>query len=273
MAQIPQSMPMTDRLRNRIWLSGTDGMSPDANPMTRYRPRSPSARSAGSASAPPMGSTTRSTPVPPAQARAASLIGLGRRVQSRFRTGIECRLPLVRARCHADHPAAQRPRHSDGGQPDATARSENQHGLTGRCVGAVAQSEEACAVALGEGRGPGSVHAFGQWDRRARCHHDPAGVAAQAHRGQHPVADGRRADVRAHLHDVPGHLAAGDEGERGLDLVLPGHEKAVHEVHPGRLDRHGHLARAGLGVGPLLHSQDGGRSQLMANGGTHGSRR
>ena len=35
MAQIPQSMPMTDRLRSRIWLSGTDGMSPDANPMTR----------------------------------------------------------------------------------------------------------------------------------------------------------------------------------------------------------------------------------------------
>ena len=72
---------------------------------------------------------------------------------------------------------------------------------------------------------------------------------------------------------MPGYLAPGDEGERGLDLVLPGHEKAVHEVHPGRLDRHGHLARAGLGVGTLLHPQDGGRSQLMANGGTHGLRR
>ena len=37
MAQMPQSMPTTVRLRRSTWLSGTEGMGPLANPMTRYR--------------------------------------------------------------------------------------------------------------------------------------------------------------------------------------------------------------------------------------------
>ena len=104
-----------------------------------------------------------------------------------------------------------------------------------------------------------------------RRHDDAAGEATQADRGQHPVAHGHVVDVRPDRHDVAGHLAARDEGERGLDLVLPGHEEAVHEVHAGGLDCHGHLARPGLGIGPLLHPQDGRGTQLMADGGTHGA--
>ena len=80
-------------------------------------------------------------------------------------------------------------------------------------------------------------------------------------------------DVGPDRHDVAGDLAARDEGERGLDLVLPGHEEAVDEVHAGRLDRHGHLAGPGLGVGPFLHPQHGRWSQLIADGGAHGRRR
>jgi len=55
---------------------------------------------------------------------------------------------------------------------------------------------------------------------------------------------------------VPGHLAARHEGQRGLHLVLPGHEEAVDEVHAGGLDRDRDLAGAGFGIGPLLHPQD-----------------
>ena len=112
----------------------------------------------------------------------------------------------------------------------------------------------------------GHVQALGQHDRRTRRHHHAAGEAAQAHRGQHALADRQPAGLGSHRHDVPGHLAARHEGERGLDLVLAGHEEAVDEVHAGRLDGHRHLARAGLGVGPLLHPQDGGWAQLVADG-------
>ena len=182
-------------------------------------------------------------------------------------------LPLVRGRCHAEHPTAQGPGHADGGQPDAAAGTEDQHGLAGRRTGAVAEGEQARAVALGERGGPGGVHTFGQRDGRARRHDDAAGEAAEAHRGQHPVADGHPADVGAHGDDVPGHLAARHEGERGLHLVLPGDEESVDEVHAGRLDGDRDLARAGFGVGPFLHPQHGGRAELVADGGAHGCRR
>ncbi len=65
----------------------------------------------------------------------------------------------------------------------------------------------------------------------------------------------------------------GTKGSDGLDLVLPGHEEAVHEIHAGRLDGHGHLARPGLGIGTLLHPQDGGWTQFVADGGAHGPKR
>ena len=65
----------------------------------------------------------------------------------------------------------------------------------------------------------------------------------------------------------------GDKGEGGLDLVLPSHEEAVHEVHTGCFDGHRHLAGTGFGVRELLHPQDGGRAQHIADGGTHGAKR
>ena len=194
-----------------------------------------------------------STPVPPAHDLRRVLERLSRRVERRFRSGFERRLALVRARRHTQHPATQRPRHADGGQADATPRAEDEHGLAGRGVAAVAQREETRAVALREGRSPRRVHPFGQRDHRGRGHDDTAGESAEAHGGQHPVADGHPADVGPERHDVPGHLAPRDERERRLDLVLPGHEEAVHEIHTGRLHLHRHLPRSGLGVGPLLH--------------------
>ena len=62
MAQAPQSMPTTVRLCSSTWLSATDEMGPDANPMTHNRPNDRSARRAGSLWRPPTGSTTTSTP-------------------------------------------------------------------------------------------------------------------------------------------------------------------------------------------------------------------
>ena len=103
-----------------------------------------------------------------------------------------------------------------------------------------------------------------------RCHDDAAGEAAQPHRRQHPVAHADALDVGPDGDHVAGDLAARDEGERGLDLVLPGHEEAIDEVHAGRLDGHGHLAGPGLGVGALLHPQYGRWSQFIADGGAHG---
>ncbi len=86
-----------------------------------------------------------------------------------------------------------------------------------------------------------------------------------------PMATPR--DIGPDRHDVPGHLAARHEGEQGLHLVLPRHEEAVHVVHPCRLDGNRDLTRAGLGVRAFLHPQDGGRTELIADGGAHGSRR
>ena len=193
-----------------------------------------------------------------------------RRVEHRLCAGIEGRLPLVRARCDPQHPAAQRARHSDGGQPDASAGSEDEHALAGRRLGPVAQGEQARAVTLGEGGGPGRIQALGQGDGRGRRHDDAAGEATQAHRGQHPVTHGHRVDVRTDRRDMPGYLAARHEGERGLHLVLPGHEEPVHEIHACRLDCDGDLARTGLRVGSFLHVQDRRWAQLMADGGAHG---
>ncbi len=51
------------------------------------------------------------------------------------------------------------------------------------------------------------------------------------------------------------------EGEIGLDLVLPGHEEAIHKVDTRRLDRDGDLARSRFGIRPVLHPQDGGRTE------------
>ncbi len=102
-----------------------------------------------------------------------------------------------------------------------------------------------------------------------RGHDDAAGETTQADRGQHTIADGHVLDVGPDRRHVPGDLAAGNERKRGLDLVLPGHEEAVDEVHAGRLDGDNDLAGPGFGVGTLLHLQDGRWSQLIADGGAH----
>ena len=71
---------------------------------------------------------------------------------------------------------------------------------------------------------------------------------------------------------MAGHLTAGDKGEGGLDLVLPSHEEAVHEVHTGRFDGYGDLAGTGFGVGiSSTRRTEGGPRH--SDGGTHGARR
>jgi hypothetical protein len=70
MAHAPHSTPMTLRLLSSTWLSGMRGISPAANPSTRYRPPQRIERSAGSALSPPTGSTTMSAP-PPVTSRMA----------------------------------------------------------------------------------------------------------------------------------------------------------------------------------------------------------
>src|SRR5262249_28730226 len=71
--------------------------------------------------------------------------------------------------------------------------------------------------------------------------------------------------------DVAGHLAAGREGPRRLDLVLALDEQAVDVVHARCSHRDDHLARPGCRVGPLLDGQLVDRGELGADDGAHGA--
>ena len=61
-AHAPQSTPSTDRFRSRIWLAGSCGIVPEANPTTMSRPWLPSERSAASLRSPPTVSIATSAP-------------------------------------------------------------------------------------------------------------------------------------------------------------------------------------------------------------------
>ena len=201
--------------------------------------------------------------MPPAQARAASLTGSAAGSRTASAPAASGAAALLLARRHAHDPAPERPGHADGGQPDAAAGPQHQHATRPAArPGPVAQGEQAGAVALGERGGPRRVEDVGQRARPSRRHGDLAGEAAQAGRGQHPVPTASPRP-RARRRHVPGHLAARHEGERRLDLVLPGDEEAVHEVDAGRLDGDHDLARARHRVGPLLHPQHRGRTELV----------
>ena len=109
----------------------------------------------------------------------------------------------------------------------------------GCTLGPIAQREETRAVALGEGGRTGSIEVHRAVSHQGLGRHDDmAGEATQAGGGHHPLPDGEADDLVAQRADAAGHLAARGEGKWRLDLVLPGDEEAVDEVHAGRLDRH-----------------------------------
>ena len=141
----------------------------------------------------------------------------------------------------------------------------------GRGPRPLAQGEEAGAVALGEGGRPGRVEGVGQRPRPTS-----AGTTTRLAKPPRPTDASTRWPTAKPVDPVtdqrhpPGHLAARHEGERRLDLVLPGHEEPVDEVHAGGLHLDRHLAGPGLGVRPLLHPQHRGRPQLAADDGAHG---
>ena len=142
MAHAPQSTPTTVRLLSRTWLSGTDAIGPEANPITQKRPKVLVARNAGSLWRPPTGSMTTSTP-PSVSSRTRVFRS------SRSYATVAC-APMPRAASSfssldaaADDPGAERHGDVDGGQPDAAARPQHQHPLPLAHSGAPGQREPA----------------------------------------------------------------------------------------------------------------------------------
>ena len=145
MAQMPQSMPITVRLRSSTWLSGIEGMAPDGEaddeiaPTVAQRPQ----RRLGECATHGVDHDVDAGPAGPGPGRV--LDRLGGRVEHRLGPGRPGRGALLLARRHAEHPAPERPGHADGGQPDAAAGPEHEHrlarlrrrparaGRTGRC--------------------------------------------------------------------------------------------------------------------------------------------
>ena len=162
----------------------------------------------------------------PARPRTRRVLhGLAGRVDHRLGARPQRRRPLRLGRRHAEHPAAERARHADGGEADTAAGAQHEHALARLAPGSRAQGVEARAVALGERRRPRHVEHVGDHrDRRGRGRH-LGGETTEARRDQDALAHLQVRDPLADGGDHPGGLGARHERHRRLDLVLPRHEQ------------------------------------------------
>ena len=205
--------------------------------------------------------------MPPAHARAASFTDSDRGVEHRLGPGGQCGLALGRAGGNTECAAAERLRDPDGGESDPASGSEHEHPLARTNSRALAQGEQARAVALRERRRPGRVEDVGDARHRTRSRHDTAGVAAEPGRYEYPLSHREPRHLGARLYDVPRRLCPGHEGHLGLDLVLAGDEQRVDVVHAGRLHLDHHPGRARVRVGALLDAQQRRGTELMTDDG------
>ena len=215
--------------------------------------------------------------MPPAHARAASLTGSAAGSSTASAPAAERGRPLLLASRPRRAPGspAPGPRRWRPGRPRRRRPSTSTR-LARLRRGPVAQGEQARAVALGEGGRPRPRRGTSGSAVTA----EPAAATTWLAKPPSPAETSTRSPDRQRRRrrrppprPCPADSVPGTKGTGGLIWYCPATNRRVDVVHARRLHVDDDLARPRLGVGPLLHPQQRGWTELVADDGAHGRSR